>query len=80
MGIIEKIVVRDETLRQLQQSAAANGRTVAEEVALRIEEQQRQQLERDELIARMKVFRDSLPPQTTDSLTLLREDRDGNRY
>lgn len=49
MGIIEKIVVSDETM---------------------------QARERDALVARARAFRASLPRQTTDSLTLLREDRD----
>lgn len=79
MGIIEKIVVSDETLRTLEQDALAHGRSVAEEVAARIEGS-KGTVSRDNLIARMRAFRDSLPPQTTDSLTLLREDRAGNRY
>lgn len=79
MGVIEKIVVSDETLAQLQQAALAHGRSVAEEVAARIETPPRTE-SREELIARMRAFRESLPPQTTDSLTLLREDRAGNRY
>ena len=33
MGIIEKIVVSDETLRRLEQDALAHGRSVADEVA-----------------------------------------------
>ena len=33
MGIIEKIVVSDETLRALEQDALRHGHTVAEEVA-----------------------------------------------
>ena len=81
MGIIEKIVVSDETLRQLQEAATAHGRTVEQEAARRIEgETPTREATRDELLARMKALRDSMPPQTTDSLTLLREDRAGNRY
>jgi hypothetical protein len=75
MGIIEKIVVRDETLRRLQQDASAHGRSVAEEVAARIEGAP-VDVSRAELVERARAFRESLPPQTTDSLTLLREDRD----
>ena len=78
MGIIEKIIVSDETLQRLEKDALANGRSIAEEVAARIETPL-PALSREELIERMKAFRDSLPPQTTDSLTLLREDRAGNR-
>lgn len=75
MGIIEKIVVSDETLRQLEQEARQHGRTVAQEAAVRIEGPRTKE-SRENLIARMKAFRESLPPQKTDSLTLLREDRD----
>jgi len=78
MGIIEKIVVSDDTLRQLEHDARLHGRTLPEEVAARIEGAPAQ-MSRDQLIARMKALRDSLPPQKTDSLTLLREDRAGNR-
>ena len=79
MGIIEKIVVSDETLRRLEQDALAHGSSVADEVAARIEGSQSEG-SREDLIARMRSFRASLPSQTTDSLTLLREDRAGNRY
>jgi nucleoid-associated protein YgaU len=75
MGIIEKVVVSDETMRQLEVAAKQHGRTVAEEVAVRIEVPV-DQMSRDELLAKMQAFRASLSPQTTDSLTLLREDRD----
>jgi hypothetical protein len=79
MGIIEKIVVSDEALRLLEEAAAAHGRTVAEEVASRVEPSVREE-SREELIAKMRALAESLPPQKTDSLTLLREDRAGNRY
>jgi hypothetical protein len=79
MGIIEKIVVSDEALKRLEQDARTHGRSVAEEVAARLEAPQTD-IWREQLIARMRAFRESLPPQTTDSLTLLREDRAGNRY
>lgn len=79
MGIIEKIIVSDETLERLEKDAMANGRSVAEEVAARIEAPLAE-LSRDQLIERMRAFRDSLPPQTTDSLTLLRDDRAGRRW
>ena len=79
MGIIEKIIVSDATLRQLEADAERHGRTLSEEVAARIEESRPEET-RDALIARMRDFKNSLPPQTTDSLTLLREDRAGNRY
>ncbi len=79
MGIIEKIEVSDATLRQLERDALAHGRSVAEEAAARIETPS-PDVPRSELLARMRAFRDSLAPQTTDSLTLLREDRAGNRH
>lgn len=75
MGIIEKIVVSDETLRGLEADARVHGRTVEQEAAHRIEVQHKS-LDREALIERARTFRELLPPQTTDSLTLLREDRD----
>lgn len=80
MGIIEKVIVSDETMRQLEAAAKRHGRTVSEEVARRIEVTPAESLSREDLIARMRALADSLPPQTTDSLTLLREDRAGNRH
>lgn len=80
MGVIEKIVVSDHTMRQLEQDARLHGLTLAEEVARRVEVAPASRPSREELLARMKALRDSLPPQKTDSLTLLREDRAGNRY
>jgi len=79
MGIIEKIIVSDETLRTLEAEARLHGRTVAQEAARRIEDQHKP-LDRAALIEKARAFRESLPPQKTDSLTLLREDRAGNRY
>jgi DNA-binding XRE family transcriptional regulator len=80
MGVIEKIIVSDQTMRQLEQDAKLRGLTLAEEVARRVEVAPAPRPSREELLARMQALRDSLPPQKTDSLTLLREDRDGNRY
>lgn len=74
MGIIEKILVSDQTLLQLQQAAREHGRTVAQEAAARLEGAL-EDVSREELIARMRALRESLPVQTTDSLALLREDR-----
>lgn len=75
MGIIEKIVVSDETLRQLTEAAAAHGLTVEQEAARRIETSPARPRTED-LLARSRALRASMPPQTTDSLKLLREDRD----
>jgi hypothetical protein len=80
MGIIEKVVVSDETMRQLEAAAAARGVSIEQEAARRIETAAPVRPAREELLARMKALRDSMPPQTTDSLELLREDRAGNRY
>lgn len=80
MGVIEKIVVSDQAMRQLEQDAKLHGLTLAEVVARRVEVVSAPRPSREELLARMKSLRDSLPPQKTDSLTLLREDRAGNRY
>lgn len=71
MGIIEKIVVTDEVLAELEEDGRRNGLTVEEEAARRVESSP----SREALIERARRFRASLPPQTTDSLTLLREDR-----
>lgn len=75
MGVIEKIIVSDDTLRHLEEEASRHGHTVSEEAAQRIEGV-RNPASREELVARARAFRNSLPPQTTDSFTLLREDRD----
>ena len=75
MGIIEKVVVSDETMRQLERAAQLHGLTVEQEAARRIETAALRPT-REELIARSRALRASMPPQTTDSLTLLREDRD----
>ena len=74
MGIIEKIVVSDETLRALEEDARRHGHSIAEEAAQRIEGVARVG-SREGLVARLRAFRASLPPQSTDSLALLREDR-----
>jgi hypothetical protein len=48
-------------------------------VASRIEVRAHEET-REELIVQMRALAESLPPQRADSLTLLREDRAGNRY
>jgi hypothetical protein len=75
MGIIEKIVVSDEALRALEAQARLHGRTIEQEAAHRIEIQHRS-FDRAALVERARAFRESLPPQASDSLVLLREDRD----
>lgn len=75
MGLIEKIMVSEQTLQHLARAAREHGRTVEQEAAMRLEEH-REPMSRDDLIAGMQTLRASLPDQKTDSLTLLREDRD----
>ncbi len=75
MGIIEKIVVSDELMTQLEASASLRGLTVEQEVVRRIESAPSRP-NREELLARSRALRASMPKQTTDSLQLLREDRD----
>ena len=75
MGIIEKVIVSDETMRQLEAAARLNGVTIEQEAARRIEGAPARPT-REELLARSRALRASMPPQTTDSLQLLREDRD----
>jgi hypothetical protein len=77
MGVVEKVVISDEALRRLEDDARRNGHTVAQEVARRVEVDTKR-LSRDDLLAWSKRIRAMTPrdiPQT-DSLTLLREDRD----
>lgn len=80
MGIIERVIVSDETMRQLETAAKLHGVSIEQEAARRIEAAAPARPTREELLTRMKALRDSMPPQTTDSLELLREDRAGNRY
>jgi hypothetical protein len=75
MGIIEKVIVDDETMRQLEAAALASGLTIAQEAARRIQGTPPRPT-REELLERSRALRASMPPQTTDSLQLLREDRD----
>lgn len=75
MGIIEKIAVSDELHRQLEAAALLHGVTIEQEVLRRIETAPARP-SREELLARSRALRASMPTQTTDSLQLLREDRD----
>ena len=75
MGIIEKIVVDDTTLHAIEARAKDTGKSVDDEAAELIRLGLQAVESRDALVARARAFRDSLPPQKTDSLTLLREDR-----
>lgn len=74
MGIIEKIEVSDAVMRRLEADARLHRRTLAQEAAARLEGATVPQAAGD-LTARARSLRASLPPQATDSLALLREDR-----
>lgn len=77
MGIIEKIVVSDETFARLAENAKKHGRSVADEAAdalrLAIAE-----LSRQEIVARLDAVAAMTPRgvRQTDSTLLVREDRD----
>jgi plasmid stability protein len=76
MGIIEKIVVSDETLDQLKHDAKRHGRSVEEEAAERLSVPKRPS--RAEMIDRLEQTAALLTldvPQT-DSTLLIRADRD----
>lgn len=77
MGIIEKIAVDDATLAQLTERARQHGRTVAEEAADALKDLA-PRLSREDMLTRLDEVAAMTPkgvPQT-DSVTLLREDRD----
>ena len=76
MGIIEKIVLDDTTMRSVEALAKDAGKTVDDEIVELVRLGLLASEHRQALIARARQLRESLPPQTTDSLTLLREDRD----
>lgn len=75
MGVIEKIVLDDSTMQAVEARARESGRTVDEEVVNLVQAALRVSPDRAALIEKFRAFRESLPPQTTDSLELLREDR-----
>lgn len=75
MGVIEKIAVDDVTMHAIEARAKDAGKSVDDEAAELIRLGLQAAESREALIARARAFRESLPPQTTDSLTLLREDR-----
>ena len=78
MGIIEKIVVDDATMRDLEAAAKTNGRTVSEEVAERLRPPVARRSSKEELVARARAIAAMTPKDVvqTDSALLLREDRD----
>jgi len=75
VGVIEKIVLDDSTMQAVEARARESGRTVDEEVVNLVQAALRVSPDRAALIEKFRAFRESLPPQTTDSLELLREDR-----
>jgi hypothetical protein len=77
MGIIEKVVVTDETMRALEADARRNGRTVAQEAAERLNAEGVRP-SRGEILARIDAVAAMTPKavKQTDSTILIREDRD----
>jgi len=75
MGIVEKIELDDATLRAIEARAKDSGKSLDDEAAELIRLGLQAIESRQALLERARAFRESLPPQTTDSLTLLREDR-----
>jgi hypothetical protein len=76
MGIIEKIVIDDETMRKLEERARQAGKPLDHEAADLVRLGLEVAPVKATLIERSRALRASLGPQKTDSLTLLREDRD----
>lgn len=76
MGIIEKIVVDDDTMRRVEERARQSGKPLDHEAADLVRLGLEVAPDRAAMIERSRALRSSLPPQKTDSLTLLREDRD----
>jgi plasmid stability protein len=75
MGMIEKIVFDDATMRALEKRALESGHSLDDEVAELVRLGLAVTEERSRLLERSRALRAALPPQRTDSLTLLREDR-----
>jgi plasmid stability protein len=75
----EKITIDlgPELMHELERRAREHGHDVADEVVdiVRGSVTGGTAAGRDALLAELRAFRSSLPPQTTDSLSLLREDR-----
>lgn len=75
MGMVEKIELDDVTMRAIEIRAKDAGKSVDDEAAELIRLGLQAAESRKALVERARAFRESLPPQKTDSLTLLREDR-----
>ena len=78
MGIIEKIVVDDAVMRELEAAAELNGRTVSEEVAERLRPPVAGRPSKEELVERARQIRAMTPRDVkqTPAVQLIREDRD----
>jgi antitoxin FitA len=76
MGIIQKIVVDDQTMQRVEESAKRNGRSTEEEAAELLRQVVRPS--RAEIVQRLKVVAAMTPKgvEQTDSTILIREDRD----
>jgi plasmid stability protein len=77
---MSRILVRDlapEVVEQLKEQAKANGRSLQAEVKKILErEVQPPRLSREEFLEIMDRIRSQAPPQHSDSVDLIREDRD----
>ena len=76
MGIIQKIVVDDQTMERVEESAKRNGRSTEEEAAELLRQVARPS--RAEIVERLKAVAAMTPKgvEQTDSTILIREDRD----
>lgn len=77
MGVIEKIVVDDATMRQLEQDAQRHGRSISDEAAERLRASL-PPLTKAEIVAGFEAIAAMTPKgvKQTDSTLLIREDRD----
>ena len=76
MGIIEKLTLDDVTMNALEARARQSGVTISEEAADLLRAGLHAAEARQALVERSRALRAAIPRQTTDSLSLLREDRD----
>jgi plasmid stability protein len=76
---MSQILVRDlspETVENLKDRARRNRRSLQAEVRAILESEARPRLSREEFVKIMDKIREASGPQTSDSVDLIREDRD----
>ena len=76
---MSNILVRglsEETLSDLKERAKRNNRSLAAEVREILERDRKSRLTREEFLKIMDGIRERSGPQTSDSVDLIREDRD----